>query len=976
MPWPCSLRVATLLSASLLALGASPAPSPKPLPVPSNRIGIVDGIPILDEEWDRLAKPYYEEVEARAGRPITEEERRLLKRNVLDELIRERLWLADARRRGIRATEEAVDARMKQSAFFKTDGKLDEAKFQAFKQSTTSNYPEIHAEVQRALTLEEYARWMERRFGPREGDLKKAFEERTTLATIRYIVLGPDAISLEPQATTIQIREYYAAHPDEFTTPDEAKIEYVRFSLASDAPTDSAKEAAIQEARRSAFDFLSGLKAGSQAEVIAKKFGGLHETGWFRLGDPIRGLGRSEAVTAAVQEGPVGQWLPEPIRVGPLLVLVYIQDRRAPRRLPLSDVELQVKRKADSAVRDADLDSLARVQVREHPDDYAVPRVVADLVTRPIASFPAGKAPSSKDVKKALDRARKEAGVSDTALAWMDSVRAALPSRIESERRLDAATKKMKDAAKRLKKGDPVGRVAAKEHADAATLTAYRGEPPTAPRLVEGALLDSLYALRPGTVVGPLVVRDTIFVARVDSIDLRFTPPFEAVRADAREAALATKRSALESLAEGYFQEHRDDYLTPRRWVLDYVFFRRARPESVQVPEDSILAYYKAHPLEFTVPGRAQVRHILIAYQASQGPAARRAARKKALAARKRVLAGEDFGAVAKAMSDDPTTASKGGELGEITRGTVVKEFGDAAFTLPIGKVSDPVETQYGFHILLVENRKPARLRPIEECREEIRGVLASAYADSAADSAAESFARAAAAPGANFDSLASTRGGAKRSPPVSAGEPLGDLGKVPGLQKVIGPLPDGGVTPAPIAMDDGYLVARRVREIPPTNASFAEAKERVIADYQAQRRRAIADSLNPRYTAAVQAGASLDSLFLPFGGLRASKPFSRFGPIPDLVRDPAIARDSTYLARVFSSHPGAVLPTLRGGTGTLYSELDSLSVLPASEFSKRREALLHEIVDERVEAWTDRLRSRAEIQIDRKDIAALLSRG
>src|SRR6185295_15777511 len=73
--------------------------------VPPEQIGIVDGIPILQVEWDRLAKPYYEEVQAHAGRSLNDEERKLLQKNVLDELIRERLWLADAQRRGMKVTE-------------------------------------------------------------------------------------------------------------------------------------------------------------------------------------------------------------------------------------------------------------------------------------------------------------------------------------------------------------------------------------------------------------------------------------------------------------------------------------------------------------------------------------------------------------------------------------------------------------------------------------------------------------------------------------------------------------------------------------------------------------------------------------------------------------------------------------------------------------------------------------------------------
>ncbi len=223
---------------------AKPTPTVKPAPatrppatsVPPNQIAVVDGIPILDEEWDRLAKPYFEEVEARAGRPISDDEKRLLRRNVLDELIRERLWLADALRRGMRVSAATVESRMKQSPFFKTNGQPDEAKFQAFKNSTTSNYPEIRAQIERALILEDYTRWMERRFGPREAELKKSFEERTSLASIRYFALGPDVISLEPEATTAEIRAYYNDHPDEFETPEETRIQYVRIPITAGAP--------------------------------------------------------------------------------------------------------------------------------------------------------------------------------------------------------------------------------------------------------------------------------------------------------------------------------------------------------------------------------------------------------------------------------------------------------------------------------------------------------------------------------------------------------------------------------------------------------------------------------------------------------------------------------------------------------------------------------------------------------------------
>ena len=84
------------------------------------------------------------------------------------------------------------------------------------------------------------------------------------------------------------------------------------------------------------------------------------------------------------------------------------------------------------------------------------------------------------------------------------------------------------------------------------------------------------------------------------------------------------------------------------------------------------------------------------------------------------------------------------------------------------------------------------------------------------------------------------------------------------------------------------------------------------------------------------------------------------------------MARDSTYISKVFASKPGTVLPPLKGNSGTLYAVVDAVAVLPASEFAKQRDALLREIVEQRVDAWTERLRSKAPIKILKKDLVPL----
>jgi parvulin-like peptidyl-prolyl isomerase len=936
----------------------------------SEAMGVVDGIPILEAEWDRLANPYFEEIAARAGRALNEEEKRLLRRNVLDELIRERLWLADAMRRGVAVTETAIDSRMKQSDFFKTNGQPDEAKFRAFKSSPTSNYTSLRAQVQRSLLLEEYIRWMERRFGPREAELKKTFEERTSQAAIRYFVLGPEAVSLDTEATPAQVRAYYEAHPDEFETADEARVQYIRVPGAAEPSAADSARAASDAARKTAGEILNAVVAGAPIETAAKPYGGIHDSGPFRMGEPVRGLGRSDAITAAVRSTEPGRWVPEPLRVGPYWLVLKVTERRPARRVPYSEALPFAKRKADALVRDAALDSLARQEVREHPERYYVPRIQASIVARGLDSFEAGPTPTTKEIEKRLERLRKELGIPEKDTAWADSVRPTLPAFMLRERRVNSATRSMKEAASRLAKREAAARVAARHAGVLSSFQLYRSEPPTRPFLVEGAFLDSLYTLSPGAVVGPRVREDSIFVVRVEQLDFRFLPPYPAVEAAAKTAVIERRREALVREAEAWFGSHRGSYQTPKRWVLDMVTFLKPKKEDLPIAPDSIAAYWSARPLEFTEPARARVHHVLI--RAPEG-ASRADARKKALQARERIKKGEDFGAVAREVSEDPTSAAKGGDLGELTRGAVVKEFGDAAFAIPIGEISEPVETRFGYHILRVDERKPERLRPLEECTEEIRGVLAGALSDSLAFRPSSALARAGARPGASFDSLAAAHGGVKRTEPVAALADIPGIGRIPELEQIVSALPDGGVAPEPIAFTDGYVVLRRVREVASEEAEFQEVSERVVGDYQLAKRRALADSLNGVVRAALKSGESVETLAVRFGGLRTSRMFGREGPIPDFQRDAALARDSTYLALVFSAKPGAALPPLEGTTGTLYAVVDTVAVPSPGEFAKQRDALQRELVEERIDAWTARLRAKAEIRMNRRELQALL---
>lgn len=137
-----------------------------------------------------------------------------------------------------------------------------------------------------------------------------------------------------------------------------------------------------------------------------------------------------------------------------------------------------------------------------------------------------------------------------------------------------------------------------------------------------------------------------------------------------------------------------------------------ARPSAEEV-EGLARNIYVAQPQRFEVAEQVQARHILIAGKDAE-------ARAKAHRLSKELAAGADFAALAKEHSADPGSAKRGGDLGFFTKGRMVPEFEQTAFALKDGQISDPVESQFGLHIIQRTASKPAGKQPFEEVREQL----------------------------------------------------------------------------------------------------------------------------------------------------------------------------------------------------------------------------------------------------------------
>lgn len=143
----------------------------------------------------------------------------------------------------------------------------------------------------------------------------------------------------------------------------------------------------------------------------------------------------------------------------------------------------------------------------------------------------------------------------------------------------------------------------------------------------------------------------------------------------------------------------------------------------VKVTDADIKTFYDDNPKYFKMPERVRASHILIKVDPKATPAEKAKARAKLEKIQARIKKGEDFATLAKEYSDCPSSA-RGGDLDYFPRGKMVGPFEDAAFSLKKGQVSDIVETQFGYHLIKVTDKKPAGVVPLAEVKEKIKKYL------------------------------------------------------------------------------------------------------------------------------------------------------------------------------------------------------------------------------------------------------------
>lgn len=178
-----------------------------------------------------------------------------------------------------------------------------------------------------------------------------------------------------------------------------------------------------------------------------------------------------------------------------------------------------------------------------------------------------------------------------------------------------------------------------------------------------------------------------------------------------------------------YYQQHQDAYQTEEQVAIDYVELSLDKlAADVKPTEEQLKAYYEEQKAQFNSKERRRISHILFAF--TKDPAADQQALEKALKA-KQALTNKDFASLAAEISDDKLTAKKGGDLGLFNVGVMEKAFEDAASSLKLGEVSEPVKSAFGYHLIKVTELTAGEAKSYEAVKAEITKAYQKSQAES-----------------------------------------------------------------------------------------------------------------------------------------------------------------------------------------------------------------------------------------------------
>ncbi len=401
--------------------------------------------------------------------------------------------------------------------------------------------------------------------------------------------------------------------------------------------------------------------------------------------------------------------------------------------------------------------------------------------------------------------------------------------------------------------------------------------------------------------------------------------------------------------AKAYYDAHQDRFSHAKQWQLRYLLVDDTKlSRTLTVSDAQIAEYYGSHPQEFQQAEQVHALHILIRPKTMDDAGWKEALARANEAHAKAVAPGADFAALARQYSDDPGSKESGGDLGWFTRGRMVKEFEDAAFALKPGEVSPLVKSQFGYHILKVEGRRPAGVKSLAEATDQIRQKLLEGLADGEGNRRAtalrEKIDAGKLTTAEQWHALANDVVTSNVTPFFSQDEAIAGLGRDPELLGEITAANEGFVG-GPRRSPRGWYVYQVAKIRPAGVTPFAEAKDE-----------ARQDALREKALAAVAKELEGKRAALPAGGLGALA--APLGGTVETVADhhrgdstPGVGISPAFDEAVFATALGSLTPVVTvGDRGVAIARITAKKPFDAAAFAKEKGALKDSMAKEELD--------------------------
>jgi peptidyl-prolyl cis-trans isomerase D len=399
---------------------------------------------------------------------------------------------------------------------------------------------------------------------------------------------------------------------------------------------------------------------------------------------------------------------------------------------------------------------------------------------------------------------------------------------------------------------------------------------------------------------------------------------------------------------KAYFDKNKGFYKMPETRSIQLIVADQAKvAEAIQITDAQVQDYYNAHRDEYRTPERVHARHILLSI-ANKPKDEVPKIQAQAEALDKQIKGGADFAELAKKNSQDPGSAQKGGDLGWVSRGQMVKNFEDSVFTLKPNEISNVVTTEYGFHIIQVLEKQPAHLQTLDEVKPAIVTALKSQTVfERMQDLADKAHAALAKAP-QNAQQIANQLNLEFVDVPAYApGAPLAQLGNDPQVGAALQTLKPGEVSD--VLQAGNKLAVAVVTGLHPSHpAEMSEVESQVRQGYlQLEANRIVTEKSTKAAELLKQNGGDLNAAAKAVGAeVKSTDFFSRSGAAEGIG-------SAGIFSSIFDKPVGTVFGPLSASNQTIVGKISGRQDADMSKYAQERETIIEQL---KGKAKTDRL--------------------